>query len=105
MKNLTTRGPKAAQAILDRKAFKTNGALRADALPGTGFYHSGGWLLDGELEQFKTDQPNIDYVVFSYDTPIAWHVSDPTTADGRWYRVSQKLSPTTSKHMEHLYLI
>jgi len=33
------------------------------------------------------------YVVYSYDTPIAWHT------DGQgWYVVSQKFSVTTSKH-------
>lgn len=34
----------------------------------------------------------MDYVVFSYDTPIAWH-----TFAG-WYIVEQKFSVTTSKH-------
>jgi len=33
------------------------------------------------------------YVVYSYDTPIAWH-----TATLGWYVVSQKFSVTTSKH-------
>jgi hypothetical protein len=33
------------------------------------------------------------YVVYSYDTPIAWAVGD---ADG--YMVSQRFSPTTSRH-------
>ena len=33
------------------------------------------------------------YVVFSYGTPIAWHIDG-----GEWYVVSQKFSVTTSKH-------
>jgi hypothetical protein len=33
------------------------------------------------------------YVVFSYGTPIAWRIDG-----GEWYVVSQKFSPTTSKH-------
>jgi hypothetical protein len=34
----------------------------------------------------------MDYVVYSYHTPIAWH-----TPEG-WYIVAQKFSQTTSKH-------
>jgi hypothetical protein len=37
------------------------------------------------------------YVVYSYDTPIAWH----TDAEG-WYVVSQKFSVTTSKHSNYV---
>lgn len=35
-----------------------------------------------------------DYVIFSYDTPIAWHTSNG------WYIVSQKFSVITSKHQD-----
>jgi hypothetical protein len=37
-----------------------------------------------------------DYVVFSYDTPIAWHTSNG------WYIVSQKFSVVTSKHQDYV---
>jgi hypothetical protein len=39
---------------------------------------------------------SIDYVVFSYDTPIAFHY-----AEG-WYVVEQKFSVTTSKHQNYV---
>ena len=45
-----------------------------------------------KLTEISADQKFI-YVVYSYDTPIAWH----TDAQG-WYVVEQKFSVTTSKH-------
>lgn len=36
------------------------------------------------------------YVVYSYDTPIAWH-----SIEG-WFVVSQKFSSTTSKHQNYV---
>ena len=94
---ITTRGPAAAQAIADRKPFTTHGALYAL----DGGIHSGctGRLIHAERENFLEDLPHIDYVVFSYNTPIAWH-----TPAG-WYKVKQKFSPTTSQHPGKLYLL
>jgi hypothetical protein len=37
------------------------------------------------------------FVVFSYSTPVAWF-----TTLGGWYVVSQKFSPTTSKHQNYI---
>ena len=37
------------------------------------------------------------YVVFSYGTPIAWHIDG-----GDWYVVEQKFSVTTSKHQNYV---
>lgn len=34
-----------------------------------------------------------DYVVYSYQTPIAWH-----NRDGQWVQPDVKYSPTTTKH-------
>jgi hypothetical protein len=48
--------------------------------------------LEGDKLLSTADTGTIDYVVFSYDTPIAWH-----SAEG-WYVVEQKFSVTTSKH-------
>lgn len=36
---------------------------------------------------------SIDYIVFSYKTPIAWHCADTI-----WYIVDQKFSVTTTNH-------
>lgn len=55
-----------------------------------------GRLNEDETNRLLDDQtkPGITYLVYSYDTPIAWEKSD-----GSRYRVSQKFSSTTSQHM------
>lgn len=98
MIKLTTRGPKAAQAIADRVPFKTSGALRAVTRGDDGFWNTGR-LSEAEYDLYHTTVDTMDYVVFSYNTPIAWH-----SAAG-WHKVDQKFSPTTSHHQGHLYLI
>jgi hypothetical protein len=49
-----------------------------------------------EFARFKAVEIQVDYVVYSYGTPIAWH-----TIDG-WYVVEQKFSVTTSKHQNYV---
>lgn len=95
---LTTRGPVTAEAIRDRKVFTTHGALYS--LDAGVHYWCSGRLTGEDLEAFKRDVSTIDYTVFSYNTPIAWH-----TPKGGWHKVSQKFSVTTSKHQGNLYLI
>lgn len=82
--------------------FTTSGAFR-------GGYHTTdtvsrydlGWLNSDEANRFMIDHlAGISYVVWSYDTPIAW-VRD----DGTVYRVSQKFSATTSRHQSKLYML
>lgn len=60
-------------------------------------------VMTGELPEewvkvLRQDQP--DYVVFSYDTPIAWHVpNDADQGDAeRWVVPDEKYSPTTTRH-------
>lgn len=55
-----------------------------------------GRLNDEETQRMLSVADTIDYVVFSYDTPIAWH-----SAEG-WYVVEQKFSVTTSKHQNYV---
>jgi hypothetical protein len=60
----------------------------------------GAWLNSedyAKLQEATKDRPELVYVVYSYRTPIAWH----TDAEG-WYVVSQKFSPTTSKHQGYV---
>lgn len=57
--------------------------------------HMTGRLNADERTQFLSDAfHGIDYLVVSYDTPIAW-----VCKDGSKYRVSQRFSHTTSCHM------
>lgn len=103
MKRLTTRGIATATAIRDREDFKTSGSLEAKTVSGLTSWCSGR-LAGADLDQFNNDMAEIDYVVMSYATPIAWHVRNETT-EGRWHRVAQKFSVTTSKHQGNLYMI
>jgi len=71
--------------------------FKASALSGVNANTSGlqgayGRLDPEEFARFKAVEIQVDYVVYSYGTPIAWH-----TMDG-WYVVEQKFSVTTSKH-------
>lgn len=95
MLRLTTRGIKTAEAIRDRVEFTTSGSLKAGRLR----YYDTGYLNDNERDQFTLDYDFIDYVVYSYGTPIAWH------GVNGWHIVAQKFSPTTTKHQGNLYLI
>lgn len=99
MLRTTTRSIRTAEAIRDREDFRTSGALYGESTGALGTYDSGR-LSGPDLHQFRLDCRDIDYVVWSYRTPIAWHKTD-----GAWHKVSQKFSSTTSKHQSNLYLI
>lgn len=96
---LTTRGIRTATAISRMKPFTTSGALSAQATTGLGPFDSG-YLSGKDEEAFRAQCDDIRYVVYSYSTPIAWW-----TGTHGWHVVSQKFSPTTSKHQGNLYLI
>lgn len=102
MKRLTTRSIATAEAIRDREDFRTSGSLMGESTS-VGRYDSGR-LSGDDLDRFYADCRDIDYVVVSYSTPIAWHVTN-TSGQGRWHVVSQKFSSTTTKHQSNLYLI
>jgi hypothetical protein len=71
----------------------TRQEFKASALMGT-FAHTGAGRLQGkELATYEADKVGIDFIVYSYGTPIAWH-----TLNFGWYVVEQKFSVTTSKH-------
>lgn len=97
---LTTRSIRTAEAIRDREDFRTSGALMGESHDGYYPYH--GHLNLTESEALRKDSMDrvIDYIVWSYSTPIAWH-----RTDGTWHVVDQKFSLTTTKHQGNLYLI
>lgn len=45
---------------------------------------------------WTADQRSIDYVIYSYQTPIAWHVTSEGVSE--WIYPNVKYSPTTSQH-------
>lgn len=101
----TTRSRVAAEAIRDRKDFRTSGQFHGQRVPDGGLgpgvaYNS--WLTRGgsDYDQWVADCYDVDYVVWSFATPIAWH-----TRTTGWHVVSQRFSPTTGKHQSNLYLI
>ena len=74
----------------------TRQEFRASALMGTLNYQGTGRLDPEEEARLARDVATLNYLVYSYGTPIAWH-----TADG-WYVVAQKFSVTTSKHQNYV---
>jgi hypothetical protein len=73
----------------------TRQEFTASALSGTRDIMSAGRLDSVEAMRYDSVKNSIDYVVYSYSTPIAWHTSEG------WYVVEQKFSPTTSKHQTY----
>lgn len=57
-----------------------------------------GWLPVVVRDHLLNDSDDVDYIVWSYDTPIAWH-----TTDG-WTFVDYSFSSTTSKHQARLLM-
>lgn len=98
---LTTRDGwwKFGEALGSRAPFKTYGKFY-----GTDRINN----LTGQLpapyaEQYMSERPFIDYVVYSYWTPIAWHVWNPgitgvTAAESYWVYPQVRYSVTTSRH-------
>lgn len=81
-------------AVHDREPFDCNGTLT-----GTTSNAGVGCLpreyRDGFLAASRADD---FFAVYSYQTPIAWHV------DGVWVVPPKKYSPTTGRHMSSLRL-
>lgn len=75
----------------------TRQEFKASALMGV-YAHTGTGRLDNEETALYNEAVNkgVDYMVYSYGTPIAWH-----TPEG-WYVVEQKFSVTTSKHQNYV---
>jgi hypothetical protein len=106
MKTVSSRGREVAELIRDRVEFKTYGAMRAEVVSGMTPYAYVGYLNADERKIFEREAPRIAYVVYSYGTPIAWFTTTRRGGKaGRWHRVAQKFSITTSKHQGKLYLI
>jgi hypothetical protein len=100
----------AARYIESRSEFQGYGSLRGTGLNSShgGIRSDAGRLPEPYRSEFYAAQPKvvphgqpggygqpgtICYVVFSYDTPIAWYV-----VDHGWVRPPVKYSVTTSRH-------
>jgi hypothetical protein len=93
MTTTRTSNAKAGDLIVDRVAFTGNnlyGVLtRYDEV-----VHLIGQLPIEFEQQLKLDKP--DFIVYSYNTPIAWH------SDKGWFIPEVKYSVTTSKHQNYV---
>ena len=90
---LSTRKPgPIAKKLLARESFRTNGALKGVAKPE--------WIDLGKMSvrdygYLRSDRDfyGIDYVIYSYSTPIAW-----LRGDGSWVMPEAGYSVTTKRH-------
>lgn len=73
-----------------REAFKTHGALRA-------VEGAAGFDLGQLPAEYAESAQSADYVVYSYRTPIAWHVPDTG-----WVMPDVRYSVTTSRHQSKI---
>lgn len=92
---ISGRSREVPKMIRDRKPFQGYGSFRATTR----------WEGDGVLPRrlwpsSPTETRDIDYVVYSYATPIAWH-----HPENGWTVPAVKYSMTTSHHQGRLYLI
>lgn len=89
MKRLSNR--EAREAIRATQAFTTHNQTVTGRhnLAGTGIMRN-----PAEVEQLvkASEAGRLEYVVYSYSTPIAWVI------DGTWVRTAERYSVTTSKH-------
>ena len=82
-----------ARAIKGDENFTTSGALKGIADP---YWIETGRMSREDTHALRTTQneAGIDYIVFSYGTPIAYRAQD----SGEWVVPDAKYSVTTSKH-------
>lgn len=82
------------------RPFKTYGALRGVVRPearGCGYLAS---KNEAAAALWRADYDKIDYVVYSYNTPIAWHVT--TMGVSEWIFPEVTYSPSTSSHQSKI---
>ena len=91
---LSTRNPgPIAKKLLALESFKTNGALKGVAKPGHRIDRGEMSVRDYDFLRGDRNYYGIDYVIYSYETPIAW-----LRGDGEWAMPEAGYTPTTKKH-------
>lgn len=97
------------EPLRNLESFNTHGALCGRA----GAFSDGGSL--GRLDRdYHESVKRADYVVYSYNTPIAWHVpnrnegwelgnGEPAPVEPGWVMPQEKYSVTTSKHQGRIF--
>lgn len=82
-----------ASTLRSLTQFRTSGSLCSSS-----FSRGAGRLRGHALRSFYEDVNQVDYVVYSYATPIAWHTK------ARWTRVIDSFSASTGKHQSALQI-
>lgn len=82
-----------AARIARLESFTTHGNMHGVRVtPNLAWLGGGGWLRGSALDRWRADRDTIDYLVYSFDTPILWHA-----ANG-WVRIGHSFSVRSSKH-------
>ena len=90
---LSTRNPgPIAKKLLALESFRTNGKLKGVAKPDW-FDHGKISVRDFNFLLGDRNYYGIDYVIYSYETPIAW-----LRGDGEWAMPEAGYTPTTKSH-------
>jgi hypothetical protein len=90
-----------AQVLRVHESFKTYGKFEGQAGKPGDFTHAFlGQLQEPYRTQFTRTADRIDYVVYSYATPIAWH----NEMSGEWVTTDDaSYSPRTTTHQSKIY--
>lgn len=95
MSKYATTSWQAREALSERRAYTTHGAMYAiEGVTGTGR------LPRDWADEYRADMDHITYTVVSYSTPIAWVLDNGTVVIP-----DVKYSVTTSKHQGMLYAL
>lgn len=80
--------------LKNRERFtNSTGSFRGEPYDGHGIYQ--GWLANDQYRELKT-APNIDYLIRSYQTVMAWH------DDNGWHQFQGSFSRTTTGHQSEI---
>jgi hypothetical protein len=85
----STQGKETAFKIRTRRPFKTYGSMFADTFASYGM----GRLPQEWREDFYARADNINFVIYSYATPIAWH-----DTERGWVIPNVRYSQTSGRH-------
>jgi hypothetical protein len=97
MGRFATNSWQAREALVERSPYTTGGAMSATGAKPLPWNHR---LPHEWAVKYATEYDHITYVVWSYNTPIAWVLDDDSVV-----KVDHKWSITTSGHQGMLYAL
>jgi hypothetical protein len=86
-----------AAALKDREPFETFGALSGTPTAAAYLGHPNGRLPADWRCTLQAREHVVDYVVYSYATPIAWH-----DREAGWVAPDERYSTTSSRHQSRV---